>query len=227
MPTTKAASGGTADAGALRSDAARNRRQLIDAACKVFAERGIDAPLDDVARHAGVGIATLYRRFPTRNDLLAAAFEDRMAAHADAIDAALGDADAWHGFCTLVESICVLQAGDRAMKDVLTMTFPAAPGFEEARGRAYQATVELVRRAQVEGSLRPDFVPEDLLLLLMANAGVVSAMGDAAPDAWQRVVAYLLDAFHARSSSGPLPKPPSPRQMAVALARLQRRPSDG
>jgi hypothetical protein len=134
----------------------------------------------------------------------------------------LKDPDAWHGFRTLIESMCVMQAADRGMKDVLTLTFPAAPGFEEARRRGYAATVELVRRAQAQGTLRPDFVPEDVVLLLMANTGVVNATGDAAPLAWRRLVAYLLDAFRADASTGPLPRPPSPRQMTVALARLQR-----
>ena len=163
--------------GLLRADAADNRRRLVDAARAVFAERGIDAPLDEIARRAGVGNATLYRRFPTRDALVAAAFEDRLAEYAGAAAEALRAPDPWAGFCGYVERVCAMQAADRGARDVLTMTFPTARGLEAQRARAYRDFAELVRRAQAEGQLRADFVAEDLVLLLMANAGVVRGAG--------------------------------------------------
>ena len=90
-----------------------------------------------------------------------------------------------------------MQADDRGVTDVLTMTFPTHKRFEAARARAHQGFVALVERAKATGRLRADFVAEDLVMVLMANAGVINATGDAAPQTWRRLVAYLLQAFAA------------------------------
>jgi len=205
---------------ALRADAERNRARLVAAAREVFADRGLSAPMEEVARRAGVGVATLYRRFPTRTALIAGAFECKMAAYADAVAQTVAEPDPWAAFCGYVERVCAMQAEDRGFTNVLTMTFPTAKRFEAARARAYDGFVELVDRAKAAGKLRPDFVPEDLVMLLMANAGVITATGDAAPDTWRRLVAYLTQAFAAESAE-PLPDPPTPQQMYRALLRLQ------
>jgi AcrR family transcriptional regulator len=205
----------------LRADAERNRERIVVAAREVFRERGLYAPLEEVASRAGVGVATLYRRFPTRADLIAGVFEEKMHAYADSVERALADPDPWHGFCRHVEAVCAMQVADRGMTDVLTMTFPADDRFEAARTRAYAGFVELVGAAKATGRLRPDFSPEDLAIVLMANAGVVNATGDAAPDTWRRLVAYFLQAF-AAEAAGPLPEAPSPEQIHRAQLRIQR-----
>jgi len=211
---------GTADANKhLRVDAERNRGRIVEAAQAAFAERGLDVPLEDVAGRAGVGIATLYRRFPTREDLIATCFERRVAEYAHAAEEALEAPDAWVGFCAYVERICGMQASDRGLKDVLTRTFPTAKAMEAHRTRSYELSVQVIDRAKAAGALRDDFVPEDLVLLLMANAGVVQGAGDAAPDAWRRFVALLLEAFRADGAS-PLPAPPTPRQVMRAMRRI-------
>ena len=99
---------------------------MLSAAREVFAEQGLDASTNEIARRAGVGVATLFRRFPTRDDLVGAAFADKMSAYAAAIDDALADSDPWHGFCGFIERVCQMQADDRGFADVLTMTFPTA-----------------------------------------------------------------------------------------------------
>src|SRR3954468_9021673 len=99
----------------LRADAARNREAIVQAAREVFAEQGLDAPLDDIARRAGTGNATLYRRFPTRCDLVAAVFADRMVEHLEAVEAALADQDAWRGFASYVQTVGAMQARDRGI----------------------------------------------------------------------------------------------------------------
>jgi AcrR family transcriptional regulator len=207
----------------LRSDAERNRLLLIGAASKVFAEQGLDASLNEVARRAGVGVATLFRRFPTRDDLVTAVFADKMAAYEQAVAAALADPDPWHGFCAFVERVCQMQAEDRGFADVLTATFPIAEGLQAARDRSALALAELLDRAKQTGKLRSDFVHQDLPLILMANAGVITGTRDAAPDAWRRLLAYLLQAFTADAAQ-PLPAPPTPQQMYRALLRLNPRP---
>jgi len=207
---------------ALRADAQRNRRRIVKAARQVFAEQGLDAPMNEVARRAVVGIATLYRRFPTREDLIADVFADKMSAYAEAIEEALADPDPWHGFCAYIERVCAMQADDHGFTDVLTLTFPTAKAFEEKRNAAYRGFTELIARAKDGGRLRADFSPEDLVLLLMANAGVVAATADAAPDAWRRLVAYMTQAF-AADHSGPLPSAPTGTALYRAMLRFSLR----
>jgi AcrR family transcriptional regulator len=210
----------TPEAAVLRADAERNRQRLIAAAREVFAERGLDVPIEEIARRAGVGVATLYRRFPTRADLIAGAFEAKMADYADAVASALAEPDPWAGFCGYIERVCAMQAEDRGFANVLTMTFPAARRFEADRDRAYRSFLELVRRAQAAGRLRADFVGEDLAMLLMADAGVITGTAAAAPDTWRRFAAYMIQAFSARNTD-PLPPPPTPTAMYRALLHLQ------
>ena len=89
-----------------------------------------------VARAAGVGIATLFRRFPTRDDLINAVFACTMNTYLDAVTTALGDPDPWHGFTSYIHTVCAMQAADRGFAEVLTMTFPTAPQLEDQRQRA-------------------------------------------------------------------------------------------
>ncbi|MEV7649128.1 helix-turn-helix domain-containing protein [Arthrobacter sp. NPDC089319] len=207
----------------LRADAERNRERVLETAREVFAELGLDVSTNEIARRAGVGVATLFRRFPTRDDLVAATFADKMHAYSDAIDEALADPDPWNGFCTYMERVCRMQADDRGFADVLTMTFPTAKAFEEERNRSANALGELLDRAKAVGKLRQDFAHQDVPLILMANAGVVTATRDAAPDAWRRILGYLLQSFAAEAAQ-PLPDPPSKGQVYRALMRLSQTP---
>src|SRR5215218_1506164 len=192
----------------LRADAERNRERVLRAAREVFAEQGLDASTNEIARRAGVGVATLFRRFPTRDELVGAAFADKMSAYAAAIDDALADTDPWHGFCGFIERVCQMQADDRGFADVITMTFPTA-----------NALTELLDGAKAAGRLREDFAHQDVPLILMANAGVVTATRDAAPEAWRRLIGYLIQSFAAEAAQ-PLPDPPTTTQMYRALMRL-------
>ena len=204
----------------LRADAERNRRRILDAAGKSFAERGLEVPLDEIAERAGVGIATLYRRFPSREDLIAAAFADKLAEYAETAERALRAPDPWIGFCGFVEHMCALQAGDRGFTDVITLTLNCTTA-QAQRDRAHGAFAGLVRRAQDAGVLRDDFVPEDLLLLFFANAGVVQATSQAAPHAWRRLVALMLEAFHT-DRPGPLPAALTLPQAERAMRHIAR-----
>ena|SRR5829696_7267706 len=203
---------------ALRRDAARNRERIIEAAREVFGEQGLDAPIEEVARRAGVGIATLYRRFPTRPDLITCAFAAKMQDYADTTEEALAYDDPWQGFCWYVERLCEMQSGDHGFTEVLTMTFPTARGFEDVRNHTFLRFRELTKRAKRAGRLRKDFSTEDLPLILMANAGVIAAAGAAAPQAWRRVIHVLLQGLE-RPARGPLPKPPSPEEIMRAMHR--------
>lgn len=213
-----AASSGDGAPRTLRADAEQNRERVVEAARELFAEEGLDASVNSIARRAGVGIATLLRRFPTRDDLIAAAFSEKMRAYSEAIDEALADPDPWRGFCSYIERICEMQAEDRGFAAVLTMTFPTARALEEERNRSAEALAELIDRAKATGRLRGDFAHQDVPLILMANAGVVAATRDSAPEAWRRLVGYLVQSF-AGKAARPLPDPPTRSQMYRALMR--------
>src|SRR3954471_503697 len=145
----------------LRADAARNREAIVKAARAVFAEQGLDAPLDEIAKRAGTGNATLYRRFPTRSDLVAAVFAERMAAQVEAVETALADADPWNGFASYIRAVAAMQAGDRGIADLVHLDLSSAPEIERLRARAYHGVVQLVGRAQEAGMLRADFTDQD------------------------------------------------------------------
>ncbi len=203
----------------LRADAARNRAAIVAAARAVFAEQGLDAPLEEIALRAGVGIATLYRRFPAREQLVAAALIEKVTQYADAAADALAACDPWVGFVGYVHQVCELQAGDRGLSDLLSMALAADEHIEQLRATANAQVVELVERAKAAGRLRDDFVGEDLLLMLIASAAIGQVMHADCPDAWRRFVALVLDALERRDAPA-LPPPPSSAQMYEAMRRL-------
>jgi len=204
----------------LRRDAQRNRDAIVAAAREVFSEQGLEAPLEEIARRAGVGIGTLYRRFPTRVDLIDAVLAGRLRAHVDAAEQALRIGDPGDGFAFYLERTCQLEASDRGVGDVMSMRFPRATAVETAKARLFELVRELVRRAQASGQLRADLTLEDLAFLNWSNAKIVEATGAVAPDAWRRHLAFLLDAFRA-DRAHELPEPSlTPRQVYRAMLSL-------
>jgi AcrR family transcriptional regulator len=207
----------------LRADASRNRAALVQAAREVFAERGLDAPLDEIARRAGVGNATLYRRFPERNDLIAAVFTDVMSHYGDLVEKALLVEDPWDGFRGYVLAVLQLQAVDRGMADLLVSYVDAGTGeLAKQRARAHAGLVKLIRRAKDAGGLREDFTSQDLPLILMANAGLVRRTFRMAPTSSSRVAAFILDGLQASAAT---PAPPAPREARVVAAMKTNTPS--
>jgi AcrR family transcriptional regulator len=208
----------------LRRDAQRNRDAILASARQLFAEQGLEAPLEEIARRAGVGIGTLYRRFPSRVELLDAVLADTVQAHADVAEQALAMHDPWDGFAFYLEETSRLQAADRGLNDVMGMRFPRATALETAKRRLYDLVVAVIDRAQESGQLRGDVTPEDLAFVPWANARIQEATRAAgAPDAWRRHLGLLLDGFRAGRAS-PLPSPPlSPRQVYRAMLTLARR----
>lgn len=214
--------GRSSDTG-LRADAERNRDRILAAARRLYATEGLGVSMAAVAREAGVGKATLSRRFATPEDLITAVFADRMDAYAEAAATALADPDPWRGFIGYVEAVCGMQAADRGFADVLTMAFPTAKALENRRVEAYGNFLDLIARAKATGCLREDFTDRDLPILLMANAGVVAATQDAAADAWQRLVGHMIRAFAAPGAPLPaLPDAPTPSALFRAMVRLTR-----
>lgn len=205
----------------LRVDAARNRAVLVATAREVMAERGLDAPLDEIARRAGIGNATLYRRFPRRIDLIAAVFADRMAEHAHAVEAALEADDPWDGFRSYLEAAAELQVHDRGIADLITMDVSLAAEIKALRDQAFRGLVEVIERAKAAGALRADVTPEDVLLILQANAGIVTRAHAEAHHASRRLIHVLLDGLRAEAATAG-PSAPSARRMRVAMREQSR-----
>ena len=210
----------------LRADAERNRCQLMNAALAVFAERGLDAPLDEIARRAGVGNATLYRRFPTRCDLVAAVFLGAMQEIVDAATRALAEPDPWTALTGHLVFLCELQAANRAIADLLTAAVSGMPELERLRAKALDALTQLIDRAKASGDLRADFGHEDVVLILMANAGLIERTAGAAPGAARRHLSYVLDGLRSPAPSparAPAPPAPGQDQVVQAMRALGRR----
>jgi AcrR family transcriptional regulator len=203
----------------LRADAKINRDRILEAAAELFAEWGLSVPLEEIASRAGVGVATLYRRFPTRADLAAAAFERNISGYTRAVDRALENPSPWDGFRTLIFELCELQAGDAGLRDLLTTQFPARSDVERRTGEAVEKVRQLIGRAQDEGGLRPDVTAGDVVVMLLANAGVLKATGGTAPGAWRRFAALMVDAFRSRPEA-PLPPAPPEQQLRQSIALL-------
>lgn len=183
--------------GRLRADAARNRTALLAAAREVFGEHGLDASLDEIARRAKVGNATLYRRFPTRRDLIAEVFAGQMTGYVQLAEAALAEPDPWVGFVLYLTRLFEIQATDRGLSELLVNS-----GFDEDERlaglltTAQRSATEVIRRAQAAGRLRADFTRQDISLLMRANAGVLRSSTD--PAAWRRQLTLVLDGLGAR-----------------------------
>jgi len=181
----------------LRADAERNRTALLAAAREVFGEHGLDASLDEIARRAGVGNATLYRRFPSRRDLIAEVFAGQMSEYVTLAELAMHEPDPWAAFAGYLTRLFELQATDRGLSELLVTTgFDGDDRLAALRTAAQQGATEVIERAQAAGVLRSDFTRRDISLLMRANAGVVANSPD--PNAWQRQLVLLLDGLAAR-----------------------------
>lgn len=205
----------------IRCDSRLNHEALLCAARGLYATDGVDVPLETVARSAGVGIATLYRHFPRgKEQLIVEALVDQASSYLEAARRALLEADPWVGFVSFVEEICAMQQKHLGLAELLTMVLPSEEKVGRIRREANQACVELIARAKATGRLRRDFVAEDLILMLMANAAVVQMTGRDAPRASRRIVSLLLQAASSEGLRSPLPPAPSTAEMRRAMRHL-------
>lgn len=191
----------------LRSDAVRNRALLIEAARELFAERGVDVALDEVAKRAGVSIGTLYNRFPTRAALIEAVFADRLEKIAAFAVRALANPDPWQGFAAYLTDVCELQAADRGFNEVAARGLGDSPANRNLRHQVSEAMAQLIERAKQAGAMRADLASEDLAFVIWGIAQTVERTADVAPRLWRRHLALLLDGFRAEAAH-PLPEPP-------------------
>jgi AcrR family transcriptional regulator len=206
----------------LRRDAQERHDRLIAAARREFAARGVDASLERIARDADVAIGTLYRHFPTRLDLLMAAFEPRLQEFLDGADKALEIDDPWEGFVYYLENLFRVQAGDRGFNDFLSRRFPGNPETEHIHDVMCQQIDDVLARAQEAGKVRTDITQADIVNLIWTNGRIIDATSTTAPGAWRRHLYLMLDAYRAERAH-PIPEPPmTEKQLYDAMVQLSR-----
>jgi AcrR family transcriptional regulator len=176
----------------MRADAVRNRQQLMTAATELFAERGVDVPLDEIARRAGVSIGTLYNHFPNRGALLDAVLPDWGVEIDRLAEAALADPDAWRGFAGFMEGLFDIQARNPSMNDAIARTPVGPVDVASECGRAGGVLESVVNRAKATGVLRPDFGAADLATMIGAMSKVI-AMSNGDDTVWRRYLGFMLD----------------------------------
>jgi len=179
---------------ALRRDARENVRKLTDAAIQVFQAQGLGAPLDEVARTAGVSNGTLYNRFGSREALidavvpiLAADEFARIAAEAQT------QPDPWTRFRSYVTGLLEFQAGCLVLDDIIARRYPGSQELTDLCDTASRHAAILLEAAQADGSLRDDFRPADLTAIFLANSGIVRTHPHTDDNAWRRHIGYVFD----------------------------------
>ena len=195
----------------LRRDAERNRRRILDAAATVFAERGLGASLDDIAHHAEVGVGTVYRRFPNKELLIDALFDEQVEAIVELAEAGLAIEDPWDGLEHFMRTALERQAANRGLKElILGARMGNGTGCTaEGRTRIEPLVRRLVERAQADGSLRDDIDTTDMPLMQMMVGAVADYTRNVDPEVWQRLLTVVLDGLRVKPDARtPMPSPP-------------------
>ena len=186
----------------LRADAERNRRLILAVAAQVFAEKGLDAGFDEIAKRAGVGAGTVYRRFPHRDELIEALLDERLQKVAELAEKAGENPDSWAGLVDFLTTSIALQIEDRGLRELMEVSGKWSECSLDAKGRLVVSLRRLVDRARDEGHLRPDVEITDLGVM----ATMVSSVHDPdLPGLWRRYLALFLDGLRARPDAVPLP----------------------
>jgi AcrR family transcriptional regulator len=191
---------------ALRKDAAVNRERLLAAARELFAQRGLNVTLNDIAHHAGVGVATAYRRFANKEEVIDALFEEGLQAMAAAAQDALADEDAWRGLVTFLERSMHMQFGDRGLNEIMNNPALGDARVSDARDRLAPLIQALVDRAKEQQAVRPDFEQSDVIFMQVALSAIIESSRAVEPELYHRYLTILLDGIRVdRAAFTPLP----------------------
>src|ERR1700733_1290143 len=191
----------------LRRDAERNRQRILAAAAEVFTERGLDATLDDVARAAGVGVGTVYRRFPDKEALVAALFRERVDNLVTVAEEACAAPDPWQAVVSYLEYAAAAMAGDLGLRQLMMFGTYDRDQVCYARDRMRPVITKLVERAQASGDLRQDFEATDVKMIAFMLASLAEYAAAVPPRVWRRYLAMLIDGLRpSRDGASPLPE---------------------
>ncbi len=182
----------------LRRDAERNRQRILAAARDAFAEEGLSVTLDEIAHRAGVGVGTVYRRFPDKEQLIDALFEDQMTKFVASAEECLHDEDPWDGLIRFLDQACHVHACDRGFKEVALSGSHGHERIARARQMMFPLVSQLVARAQADGSLRPDVQPTDVPLLQLMLGALSECTRDVEPEVWRRFLGIVTDGLRAQ-----------------------------
>jgi AcrR family transcriptional regulator len=207
---------------ALRADAERNRRRILDAARQVFADEGLGVGVDAVARTAGVGVGTLYRRFPTKHDLLAAVIEDGVCRLAEEVELVESLDDPWQAFEATVRAFAETIARDRGFYEVIHGTAEFIPMARESKLRLMESVQRVLTRAQEAGVVRKDLVADDIAVLSQVAARMPRWRVEAQPELWTRYLALGLDGMRPAAATE-LPHGPPASPLEAAKPKTRRR----
>ena len=177
----------------MRRDAVQNRERLLAAARELFAEQGFEVTLDDIARHAGVGVGTAYRRFANKGELLDALFAEQTVELAAAADAGLADPDPWHGLVGYLERSLALQLRDKGLAQIVSGDRISVEQHDWNREVMAPKNRALVARARDAGMLRDDVTGTDLTFIQVGLNAIMTRSRDAHPDLYRRYLYLMLD----------------------------------
>ena len=214
----------------LRADAVRNREKILAAAATVFANRGLDATLDEIALEAGVGVGTVYRRFPDKDVLVAALFENSIDEIATLALSAYESENSWEGLVWFMREALSRQCINKGLRDVVISTTYAEQLKDSAKSRISPALQKLIERAQRDGYLRSDVVEADFPIMEMMISSLGCVTSQLAPDLWRRYLTIMLDGLIvSREAPTQLDEFPNGDVVAEALRASSRhaRRSDG
>lgn len=187
---------------ALRADAARNRERIVAAAASVFAERGLDASTAEIAQVAGVGEATLFRRFPCKDDLIDAIVETRMGELLALAEAAAEDPDPGAALERFMHDVIESFSRDKGFFEAAGDRCFTDPRLGELRQRSLDAMGRLLRRAQRAGAVRRDLTAADLTLLVGSAAHAMRVpLPGLREDIWKRYLRVILDGMRPEGAS--------------------------
>jgi AcrR family transcriptional regulator len=189
----------------LRADARRNREAVIAAAKRLFADEGLDAQMPDIAKAAKVGVGTVYRHFPTKDDLIAALAEDRFQRLADKVREGIEADDPWEGLCDFIRYAAELQADDRGLCEVMGSR-PEVMNESALAVGLDKLTDELVKRAQRSGELRKDLDWQDIPMIACGMSSVTQPTMGPGNGRWPRLVEIIIAGLRAPAGTK-LPKP--------------------
>jgi AcrR family transcriptional regulator len=211
----------------LRKDAALNRERLLGAARELFATRGLEVTLNDIAHHAGVGVGTAYRRFANKEEVIDALFEEGLRDVAEVADEALAHPDAWAGLVLFLERSLHMQFGDRGLNEIMNNPALGRDRISDARDRIAPLIHQLVQRAKTQGVVRPDLDQSDLIFVQLGLSAIMEASRAVEPELYTRYLTMFLDGIRAdRSSFLPLPaRPLTAAETHTAMTRKRRSPT--